>query len=338
MLAACIALWLGLLLTLPPRPSPWLVVASGLPVLALASWQAARRRTRPWRAFLDDTADIHGLALVLLYALGVLLRDTHGITTDGVTYFAQLRSLVFDRDLDVAREFTVLGQPPRPNHVVPIGPTLLWAPLYLLVTLGDGLGRLAGLWRAPADAATLGLTTPYMRAALLSSFAVGGAGLVALLVFLRAQFSKGVAWTAVTLLFGATPRHAGTARVRAVPALALTAFAAFRDLGDTALNASGNRAVAELHRAAKKALQLWNRLPFGKIDEKPEHLGNSALWRALEWPLRRLSWGQAKLEPTEADRLRILTYFGQRGTEPSVPDDRRTQADANGRQARTMPE
>ena len=144
---------------------------------------AARRRTRPWRAFLDDTADIHGLALVLLYALGVLLRDTHGITTDGVTYFAQLRSLVFDRDLDVAREFTVLGQPPRPNHVVPIGPTLLWAPLYLLVTLGDGLGRLAGLWRAPADAATLGLTTPYMRAALLSSFAVGGAGLVALLVF-----------------------------------------------------------------------------------------------------------------------------------------------------------
>ena len=115
-------------------------------------------------------------------------------------------------------------------------------------------------------------------------------------------------------------------------------FAAFRDLGDTALNASGNRAVAELHRAAKKALQLWNRLPFGKIDEKPEHLGNSALWRALEWPLRRLSWGQAKLEPTEADRLRILTYFGQRGTEPSVPDDRRTQADANGRQARTMPE
>jgi hypothetical protein len=204
-LAACIALWLGLLLTLPPRPSPWLVVASGLPVLALASWQAARRRTRPWRAFLDDTADVHGLALVLLYAIGVLLRDTHGITTDGVTYFAQLRSLVFDRDLDVAREFSVLGQPPRPNHVVPIGPTLLWAPLYLVVAIGDGLGRMAGLWRAPADVSTLGLTTPYMRAALLSSFALGGAGLVALLVVLRAQFSKGVAWTTVTLLFGATP-------------------------------------------------------------------------------------------------------------------------------------
>lgn len=205
MLAACIVLWLGLLLTLPPRPSPWLVVASGLPVLLLASWRAARRRERPWKAFIDDTADIHGLALVLLYAVGVLLKDTHGITTDGVTYFAQLRSLVFDRDLDVAREFTVLGQPPRPNHVVPIGPTLLWAPLYLVVAFGDWLGRAAGMWRPPADASTLGLTLPYVRAALLSSFALGAAGLFAVLVHLRRQFSKGVAWAAVTLLFGATP-------------------------------------------------------------------------------------------------------------------------------------
>ena len=123
MLAACIALWLGLLLTLPPRPSPWLVVASGLPVLALASWQAARRRTRPWRAFLDDTADVHGLALVLLYALGVLLRDTHGITTDGVTYFAQLRSLVFDRDLDVARNRTTEDQAHWVVWNIPAGAT-----------------------------------------------------------------------------------------------------------------------------------------------------------------------------------------------------------------------
>jgi hypothetical protein len=204
-LAACVLLWLGLVITLPPQPSPWLVIASGLPVLALASWQAARHRACAWRALVEDTADVHGLAVVLLYAVGVLLRDTHGITTDGVTYFAQLRSLVFDRDLDVAREFSVLGQPPRPNHVVPIGPTLLWAPLYLLVAAGDGLGRVLGGWRAPADASTLGLTLPYVRAALLSSFAVGAAGLVALLVHLRARFAKGIAWTAVTLTFGATP-------------------------------------------------------------------------------------------------------------------------------------
>jgi hypothetical protein len=183
----------------------WLVVASGLPVVALASWTTARRAGRNWRAHLSETADGHGLALVLLYGIGVLLEDTHGITTDGVTYFAQLRSLVFDRDLDVTREFTVLGQPPRPNHVVPIGPTLVWAPLYLVVVAADALGRTLGLWPSPADPGTHGLGLPYVRAALLSSFAVGAAGLSAVLWHLRARFSAGVAFAATTLLFGATP-------------------------------------------------------------------------------------------------------------------------------------
>ena len=45
------------------------------------------------------------------------------MTTDGVTYFTQLRSVIFDRDLDVAAEFAFLDQPPRPNHVVPVGPS-----------------------------------------------------------------------------------------------------------------------------------------------------------------------------------------------------------------------
>ncbi len=197
--------WLAVLITLPLRSPLWMVVVSGLPVLALASWQTARRRGRPWAAFVRETADVHGLAAVLLYTLGELIANSHGITTDGVTYFAQLRSLVFDRDLDVAAEFTVLGQPPRPNHVVPIGPTVLWAPLYIAVAAIDGLGRAVGLWRAPAEANTLGLTLPYVRAALLSSFAIGAAGLAALLWHLRARFDRGVAWTAVTLTLGATP-------------------------------------------------------------------------------------------------------------------------------------
>lgn len=205
MLAACIVLWLGLLITLPPRPSVWLVAASGLPLLLLASWQRSRRLAHPWTAFIRATADGHALALVLLYAVGVLLSDTHGITTDGVTYFAQLRSVVVDGDLDVAREFVHLGQPPRGNHVVPIGPTLIWTPFYLLVTLVDALGRGVGLWRGPADPTLQGLTLPYVRAVLLSSFAVGAAGLWALLRHLRTRFAPAVAFTAVLLLFGATP-------------------------------------------------------------------------------------------------------------------------------------
>ena len=180
-------------------------MASGLPLLLFASWRQARRRARPWRDWIQETADLHVLGLVLLYAVGVLVADTHGITTDGVTYFAQLRSVVVDGDLDVTREFVHLGQPARPNHVVPIGPTLIWTPLYLLVTLVDGVGRAVGAWSAPADPTTQGLGLPYVRAVLLSSFAVGAAGLWALLLHLRTRFTTGIACTAVVLLLGATP-------------------------------------------------------------------------------------------------------------------------------------
>ena len=137
MLAASVALWLGLLITLPARSSPWLAAASGLPVLALASWREARRRGVPWRTLVTQTSDWHGLGLVLLYGVATLVSDAHGITTDGTTYFAQLRSLVFDHDLDITREYQILGQPLRPNYVVPIGPTVIWAPLYLIVALVD---------------------------------------------------------------------------------------------------------------------------------------------------------------------------------------------------------
>jgi hypothetical protein len=199
--------WVALLLSLPARPSPWLVLASGLPVLAIGSFRAARRHAAGWRAFVLETADLHALGLVLLYALGVQMADTHGVTTDGVTYFTQLRSLVFDRDLDVAAEFAFLNQPPRPNHVVPIGPLLIWAPMYLAVAAVDTIGRGIGLWATPGDPVGVGLGLPYIRAALFSSFAIGAAGLVALLLHLRREFSRLVAFLAVLLIFGATPLY-----------------------------------------------------------------------------------------------------------------------------------
>lgn len=205
MIIACLLVWLGFLVTLPARPSSWLVIASGLPLAALCSWRAARRRGRPWTAFVRETADLHALGGVLLYALGVQLTDSHGISTDGVTYFTQLRSLVFDRDLDVAREFAVLGQAQRPNHVVPIGPTLVWTPLYLVVAAIDALGRSIGLWRGPDDPAALGLGLPYIRAAGLSSFAIGAVGLWVLHDELRRRFAPAISWVTCTLILGATP-------------------------------------------------------------------------------------------------------------------------------------
>lgn len=207
MLAPLAILWLGLLLWWPARPDTWLVVASGLPVVSLAAWRTARRRHVPLRAWIRANGDIVVVALALLHGVGVLMADTHGVTTDGVIYFTQLRSLVFDRDLDIAREFEFLNQPPRPTHIVPIGPLLLWTPLYLAVAAVEGIGRGLGMVAPPADPVAVGLGLPYIRAALLSSYAIGAAGLLALLWHLRARFPRTVAGLTVLLLFGATPLY-----------------------------------------------------------------------------------------------------------------------------------
>lgn len=204
---ALIILWLGGLLAAPPRPSAWLVFLSGLPVLALISARLARRDGRSWADYVKATADLHALALVLLYALGVLLADSHGVSTDGVTYFAQLRSIVFDWDLNIDAEYARLGQPPRPNYVVPVGPLVVWAPFYLAVAAVDTLGRGLGLWAAPAEAEAIGLGLAYVRAVLMSSFAIGAAGLFAVQWHLRRRFTPSVAFIATLLIFGATPLY-----------------------------------------------------------------------------------------------------------------------------------
>ena len=205
LVAALGAAWLAWLFSLPARPSMGLVVITGTPLLLLASKVTAVRRAEGWMSFIARTADIHALLAVLLLALGTLFEDTHGITTDGAVYFSQLRSLIFDRDLDVAAEFAYLEQPPRPNHVVQIGPTIVWLPLYLAVAAIDAAGRTVGLWSAPADPVALGLTLPYVRAALISSFVIGAIGMFAVHHRLRAEFGRLVAFCSSLLLFAATP-------------------------------------------------------------------------------------------------------------------------------------
>ncbi|MGQ0736037.1 MAG: hypothetical protein ACT4QD_20585 [Acidobacteriota bacterium] len=203
--SAVVLAWLTWLLVLPPRPSAWLVWLSGLPLVLLGSWLAPRADGESWIACMTRTADDHAVAAMLLVALGVQFEDAHGVTTDGAIYFSQLRSVIFDRDLDVAAEFAFLGQPPRPYHVVPIGPTPVWIPLYLGVAVVDAVGRLVHAWPGPADPTGVGLTLPYVRAALVSSFAIGAAGLLIVHAHLQREFGRRVALATTVLLFGATP-------------------------------------------------------------------------------------------------------------------------------------
>ncbi len=57
----------------------------------------------------------------------------------------------------------------------------------------------------PGDAVALGLTLPYVRAALITSFAVGAAGLASVHALLRRDHGRRVAFTTTVLVFAATP-------------------------------------------------------------------------------------------------------------------------------------
>src|SRR5712692_10644907 len=101
--------------------------------------------------------------LLIAFLLGLLVAQhelNNGITSDGALYFAHLRSVVFDHDLDIAAELDALHQPPRPHHVVPIGPAIVWAPAYLAVAAIDGIGGAARAWTRETGPA-LGLTGAY---------------------------------------------------------------------------------------------------------------------------------------------------------------------------------
>ncbi|MGD9903858.1 MAG: hypothetical protein AB7U83_10335 [Vicinamibacterales bacterium] len=202
--AVAVAAWTVWLLWVPPRPSHWLVVALGaVPAWLVARTLAARDGTT-WRAHLATHADWYALGAALLYAMGIQVADAPGITTDGAIYFSQLRSVVVDGDLDVAREFALLGQPARPSHFVPVGPTLFWLPLYLVVAAIDAVGRAVGVL-AGGDPAMRGLTLPYVRAALVGSFAVGAAGLAAVHALVRRDHGRATAALTTLLIFAATP-------------------------------------------------------------------------------------------------------------------------------------
>ena len=146
--------------------------------------------------------DVYLLAAFLLVLLAAQQKLNNGITSDGSLYFAHLRSVVFDRDLEIAPELEVLRQPPRPHHVVPIGPAIAWAPAYLAVAAADWASGAAGASHATGVAR--GLTGAYVQAAILSSFAVMAAGLVELHFRLRREFAPSIALVSSILIVCAT--------------------------------------------------------------------------------------------------------------------------------------
>jgi len=197
--------WIGGALLWPGSLSLWLLFGGGLVVLALLSGHVARRRGLHWEDLLAEEYDAHALAVVLLGTAVYMLGHSHGVTSDGVVYVAQLRSVVFDHDVDIAREIELLRQPARPHYVVPVGPVVVWAPLYLLISLADTVGRTVGWWPPPEDPAFIGLGTAFVRSIMLSSAAIAFAGLWCVHRHVRTVVAPAQALVTSLLLLWATP-------------------------------------------------------------------------------------------------------------------------------------
>jgi hypothetical protein len=104
-----------------------------------------------------------GLLFAIAYGSSLVVRpkpDGRIVIGDALHHYVQLRSAVFDRDLHFRNEYVRLyglkgGEPgsewifenTRTGHVrnlMPVGPALLWLPLFLLANAGVAIANLAG--------------------------------------------------------------------------------------------------------------------------------------------------------------------------------------------------
>jgi hypothetical protein len=137
--------------------------------------------------------------LFVQWRLGVPRLDA-----DAVEYFAHVRSLYFDHDVDFANEFAHFGILERGDKVHPtvtghrrtifsVGPALLWMPFY---AAGDLLARSVGRVED-------GYSPFHIQAVCLASLLYGVIGLLLLNAVLQELFDRGIAfWTTLTVLYG----------------------------------------------------------------------------------------------------------------------------------------
>ena len=149
------------------------------------------------------------IATTLTVALGVaVLWEPQIQRADFPTYFAFLRSLAFDRDLDFANEWAHWGfkeQPITPTgHRFTqgsIGPAIFWSPFFALSHLVVLSERALGTGRYPVD----GYSGPYMRSVVLGTVTFVVLGAFALAAMVGRLYSRRVTLLAILGTIGATP-------------------------------------------------------------------------------------------------------------------------------------
>jgi hypothetical protein len=122
-----------------------------------------------------------GPILTTLFTIGLALQLQLGarLQSDGFYYFAYLRSLAFDRDVNFMNDYRMLGlgdktylfQPTATGHAESawtIGPAIVWSPFFAVGHLAATRLRASGI-----DVATDGTSYPYRQAICVASLFYG---------------------------------------------------------------------------------------------------------------------------------------------------------------------
>ena len=161
------------------RPMPWLpespVALAALPLIALAALLAAHALSRA--ATRGRARLLTASVFAALFASGVAVQWQMNarLQSDAFYYFAYLRSIAFDRDVDFTNDYPLLGlndkaylwEPPtvtgHAHSAWTIGPAIVWAPFF-------GGAHLAALRQQGQGlpVATDGTSYPYRQAVCIA--------------------------------------------------------------------------------------------------------------------------------------------------------------------------
>ncbi len=155
-----------------------------------------------WRARLCDLregGERWALLTLLVLSAFLYLRHPRSLDADGIHYFTYARSLIGDRDLDLANDYGLLGQEMHAKNVLPIGAPLVWGvllvPLYAVSSL---LGLVLGF-------TVTGAEPMFIAAACLVSIVLGCLGLFLLYRELRDFAGPLASLLAVLLVWFGSP-------------------------------------------------------------------------------------------------------------------------------------
>lgn len=145
------------------RPLQWLAGVVAVAWLAHRLGRSRRRR---------ETLPVLALAALLV---PVYVDHSRSIDSDGIHYYAYLRSLLFDGDLDLRNDYRLFEANESHKNVLPVGAPILWSPLVGLVWAGAHAARLGG---APPPT---GVEPVFQAAVGLANLAYVAAGLFLLM-------------------------------------------------------------------------------------------------------------------------------------------------------------